>query len=363
MSDELFNFEGQRPDAASGKIPAGERSALVQKNESKAANRFLAPLMRGADRFLIQIAALRSPVKTTHFFEHPASAKAFRYRSPEEVFPNPDRNLEYEVLASRSKAEVKVSKIAFATPRSSGFPENDRAVAYFTQNTDRKSRIATVFLHPWTSKSLVVELLMCRYFARQGVDSIMLVLPYHMERSPNGSFSGEYTLRGDPSMVPGRFVQAVSETRVLCSHLRKEYERVGIIGISLGGLVAHMGMTVEPFDFGISLLSGGPLSEVFDRGIFTKRFRSLLARSGVSFAELAEHWSVTDPVTWGHCNRVKKLLMINALYDQVVPPDLTLKLWKAFGSPEIAWYPSAHFTLLLFNRSVRKKMLEFITGK
>jgi len=323
---------------------------------------FLSPLLKGVDQLLVWIAHLRSPIKKEGFFESPPEEKAENRlpRSPREIFPPPEGEPDFRVLSTRAYRGVKTARIAFPTPEPSGFPENDGAIAYFTENTVKKNRAAAVFVHPWMSKSLALDHSWCRDFARNGVDSIALILPYHMERSPEGSFSGEFTLRGDPSAISGKFKQAVSEIQLLYFYLRRHYRSVGIIGLSLGAYVAHIGMIVQPFDFGISLLAGAPLADMFHHSIYTRRYRKLLMKSGISLTKLEKAWYGSDPVTWGPFNRAKKILMINALYDRVVPPDLTEKLREAFGRPEIIWYPCAHFSLPLFYRSVRKKMFAFI---
>jgi len=52
-----------------------------------------------------------------------------------------------------------------------------------------------------------------------------------------------------------------------------------------------------------------------------------------------------DPVTYAATARGRRVLMINATDDEVIPKPCTLALWRAFGEPEIAWYQGGHYSV------------------
>jgi esterase/lipase len=135
---------------------------------------------------------------------------------------------------------------------------------------------------------------------------------------PEGTWSGEYSITGDIHRTVEGTRQLVIEVRTVSSWLRKQVEKVVISGISLGGMMAHLAMAAEAFDAGITIL--------------------------------AKH------------NKTRRLLMINGLYDEVMPGKFTMELWEALGRPKIKWYPCAHVTSILFVKNIAKDMVKFIHG-
>jgi hypothetical protein len=66
-----------------------------------------------------------------------------------------------------------------------------------------------------------------------------------------------------------------------------------------------------------------------------------------SLAE-AEAAALVDPLTWAPRLRKSRVLMIRAVWDQVIPPPATHALWDALGHPEIHAYPSGHYSFGIF---------------
>jgi hypothetical protein len=55
-----------------------------------------------------------------------------------------------------------------------------------------------------------------------------------------------------------------------------------------------------------------------------------------------------DPVTYAMPVPGRKILMLNASHDEVVPPACTEALWHAFGEPEIVWWNAGHYTAVRY---------------
>ncbi len=67
-----------------------------------------------------------------------------------------------------------------------------------------------------------------------------------------------------------------------------------------------------------------------------------------------------DPLTFAHLIKQRKVLMINARFDPVIPRKSTMKLWHALGEPPIIWLPSTHITSCIFQGLIMKKTIEFL---
>ena len=69
---------------------------------------------------------------------------------------------------------------------------------------------------------------------------------------------------------------------------------------------------------------------------------------------------LTDPMTFGYRLRQRPLLMINALWDEAIPREAALDLWKESGEPPTTWYPTTHSSLWLWYPSIAKKITYFL---
>jgi hypothetical protein len=57
---------------------------------------------------------------------------------------------------------------------------------------------------------------------------------------------------------------------------------------------------------------------------------------------------LTDPLTFSTYLRDRPLMMLNALFDEMIPRVATLDLWEACGRPPIKWYPATHASIWLW---------------
>ena len=76
---------------------------------------------------------------------------------------------------------------------------------------------------------------------------------------------------------------------------------------------------------------------------------------GALFAAL----KVIDPVTYARPLAGRKILMLNARQDEVVPPACTESLWRAFGQPEIIWWDAGHYTSVRYIFEAMAKTVQF----
>jgi hypothetical protein len=102
-----------------------------------------------------------------------------------------------------------------------------------------------------------------------GVDSALVVLPFHGRRGdPNRSGRPEFPGR-DPRVANEGFRQVIGEIRQLAAWLRRAgHPAVGVIGMSLGGYTAALAATVESrLDFVVPIIPLASLADfAFEQG-------------------------------------------------------------------------------------------------
>jgi hypothetical protein len=54
-----------------------------------------------------------------------------------------------------------------------------------------------------------------------------------------------------------------------------------------------------------------------------------------------------DPLRYATNARNRRILMLNATQDEVIPKNCTESLWTALGRPEIVWYRGGHYSVAL----------------
>ena len=122
-------------------------------------------------------------------------------------------------------------------------------------------------------------------------------------------------------------------------------QQLGIMGISLGGIVSALAAECEPRFAKIGLLlAGGDIGQAtWESPELAKVKRNWLAR-GETKESLVKVVASVDPITHAKNLHGRKVLMLNAAQDEVIPRNCTESLWKALGKPEIHWWPAGHYS-------------------
>jgi len=282
--------------------------------------------------------------------------------SPQIFYPKPREIVNVRFGETNRSSEIEVSPLTFTSPVKTRYGENNLVYGKLFSPARDIPLLAIVVLHGWSRPALTLEERLCLALGQRGIVSLLITLPYHLQRAPEGSWSGEYALSGDVLRTIYGFRQSVQEVRAVIPFLKRYSERVGVLGISLGGMIAHVVMDLEDMDFGVSLLAGGNTAGIVWEGIATRDIRKQIQKAGITREQLNQLWGVIDPARLARHNRVKRILMINGLYDQVIPPKFTLELWESLGRPPIRWYPCAHISFFFFLKRIINDVMHFIRG-
>ena len=320
-------------------------------------------LMRAIDRlyFSIYPTKIRTPQKPdTYDFSHLTSKDCLE--NPELFYKKPDKIPDFSVIKVNDINRVEVFDIKFPSPVQTKYPKNNVVHGLYFKTHGKKDFATVILLHGWGRRNLWKEKRIAMMLAEHNINCFILKLPFHFERAPEGTWSGEYALTGDLSRTVEGTRQIVTEVRIVSSWLRNQVEKVVISGISLGGMMAHLAMAVESFDMGITILAGGNNAGIIWEGIATNSIRKDIIKAGITREQANYIYQIIDPIVMAKYNKTKNLLMINGLYDEVVPIRYTNELWEALGRPKIRWYPCAHVSVVLFVKRLVKDMVHFIHG-
>lgn len=206
----------------------------------------------------------------------------------------------------------------------------------------KKVNKAIIYLHGWGKNSLRVEENWHFYILRQiyKTDIYALELPYHMNRNPKG-FSGQGFLDADPVRTIEAFRQSVHEVMLTYKSLKSIYQKVGIVGISLGGhIAAYSSLLLEQNIFIMACLAGTPFSHNLENlNISPNLVKSL----GEKQLKIHSPLNVLDFTNIPLKHKNELLLLFGGKYDSVIDSESVLNLGKHLQC-ETTIVPTGHFT-------------------
>jgi dienelactone hydrolase len=234
-------------------------------------------------------------------------------------------------------------------------PENDTVRARFfppVTKSDVRPRRAVLLLPHWNAQpESHVEL--GHIFARLGIAALRLSLPYHDARRPAGLERADFLVCPNVGRTLQSMRQAVLDARAAVAWLRAAgYERVGIMGTSIGSCTAFLTFVHEPL-IAAAVFNhvSGYFADVVWRGLSTEHVRAGFG-AHTTLAELRRYWLPISPLAY--IDRLaaqppRPMRFIAARYDLTFPADLSRDLLaavRATGHPlEAHWLPCGHYTL------------------
>jgi dienelactone hydrolase len=245
---------------------------------------------------------------------------------------------------------IEVWNVTFPSPVVTPHECNNTVHAEYFRPRSAGKRPAVIVLHI-LGGDFPLSRLFCNRLAQQGVAALFVKMPFYgPRRDPN---SPRRMVSVNPDETVEGMTQAVLDIRRatawLASRDEVDPEQIGIFGISLGGITGALAASIEPRINNVCLLlAGGDIGRVALDSPELKKIRGgkLPLADGDRAAFLAK-LALIDPVTYAGRARDKRVLMLNARSDEVVPKDCTLALWKAFGEPEIKWYSGGHYSVII----------------
>jgi predicted esterase len=73
---------------------------------------------------------------------------------------------------------------------------------------------------------------------------------------------------------------------------------------------------------------------------------------------LAKRIAPADPLTLAANLKHRKLLMLAARRDDIVPPSMAEALWNASGRQQIVWYDSTHYGAAVYLAAGLKQVVD-----
>jgi hypothetical protein len=189
-----------------------------------------------------------------------------------------------------------------------------------------------------------------REIVRRGADVVLLVPPYHLERTPRGFDSGDAVFATSLADHLNVFAQELSDVRRLVAWLRAQgASTVGGFGGSVGAMVLLRAATWDrSLDFLTVFIPMIHLAGVLDAPE-AEPMRRRLRAEGRSVDELAGLYAALDPTLGAPQLPPGRISVLYGRYDLVAPASATLAWARAWGVTRLRAYDRGH-ALALFTR-------------
>ena len=243
---------------------------------------------------------------------------------------------------------LEVWNVTFPSPVVTPYAANNTVHCEYFQPRCPGKRPAVIVLHI-LGGDFPLSRLFCNSLAQHGVAALFVKMPYYGPRREPGV--SRKMISPDPRETLEGMTQAILDIRRATAWLAARPEvddqELGIFGISLGGITSSLAAGVEPRLQNVcTLLAGGDISRVAWENRELRDVRDKWLATGGTKEQFFEVLLPIDPVTHAAGARGKRILMLNAADDELIPRECTDSLWKAFGEPEIQYYSGGHYTVI-----------------
>jgi dienelactone hydrolase len=242
---------------------------------------------------------------------------------------------------------LTVSMVTFPSPVTTPHELNNTVHCEYYCPT-REGKVPAVIVLHILGGDFPLARVFCNALAQRGVAAMLVKMPYYGPRQQPGV--ERRMISKDARETVEGMTQAILDIRRavawLAAQENVDAEQLGVFGISLGGITGALALTAEPkLHNACLLLAGGDIGRVgWESPKLVDTRRRWLEQGGTK-EEYFELLKSIDPVTYAANARGRRILMLNAKEDEVIPHSCTESLWKSFGEPDIVWYDGGHYSV------------------
>jgi hypothetical protein len=227
-------------------------------------------------------------------------------------------------------------------------PENNIVRARYVPAKPSDARRAVVVLPQWNADA-EGHMALCRLIARSGVSALRLSLPYHDARMPSNLRRADYIVSPNIGRTSQVCRQAVVDARRAVHWLASRgYERIGILGTSLGSCLAMLTAAHERLIKACAFNHISPyFADVVWEGLSTAHVRQAL-EDEINLERLRRAWLPISPLPFFERVKGRRILLVYARYDLTFPVPLSRMFVDEFRrrgiEHDLAVLPCGHYS-------------------
>ena len=276
-----------------------------------------------------------------------------------DYYSYPKRPIQAKVETLKEKRRYMIHRVEFPSALNVYSTENIK-VDYYVQK--KEGKFPTVLVLPISGGVDFSVTSFAGHFASRGFNCAIV---HNRDADLESTQSAEE--------IEDYFRQTVLDNRQVLDYLVEQdevdAERLGCLGLSLGGIRASMLAGVDERVRCVAIgLAGGSIAditlqsgekEIKDQ---VKNLIEMGATTDLIYTEMSEK-IVTDPLRLAPYTDARDVLMFIAMFDRVVPRDCCDRLWESCGKPEVVYLPAGHYGSFLFLPYAVCKTYDFFEEK
>ena len=259
--------------------------------------------------------------------------------------PPPTTDFEFTSTDAERSADGESGTLRFPSALTTPHPENNIVAARWFPSAAARSRNGNghgpdrgpvVLVLPQWNADAGGHIGLAKLLARSGISAMRLSLPYHDVRMPEELERADYIVSSNVMRTLQSCRQAVLDARRAVDWLSAQgFERIGILGTSLGSCLSLLTTAHEPRIRAAALNHVSPwFADVVWHGLSTRHIRESLD-GHVDLEQLRRLWMPISPMSYLDAMRRTKSLLVYARYDLTFPVDLSKLLLERFASHDI----------------------------
>ncbi len=267
-----------------------------------------------------------------------------------------ERSEEFFAYSTPTDFVLTEDMLRFTSAVHSPYPGNNTVHAQWfpgksTVFEPKPGKKAIIVLPHWNA-SAGQHVALCRGISFLGISVLRLSLPYHDYRMPPETLRADYAVSSNVGRTIDATRQAVIDVRSCLDWFQQQgYERLGIVGTSLGSCYAFLAsahddrLAVNVFNH-----CSTKFADVVWTGLSTQHIRQGM-EPVIGLDRLREVWAAVTPAHYIHkfAEKRKKSLLIYGAYDTTFLPEFSRQVVDGFRElaldHAVAELPCGHYTM------------------
>jgi hypothetical protein len=240
-----------------------------------------------------------------------------------------------------------------------------------------------ILIHGWGDHSVLPFKWMVDGLTKMGIACFILYLPFHASRLPDEMKPRLARLTPDEWFTG--YQMAVTNVRRIIDWASEnghtDRQQITVIGLSLGAFVSSIAMGIDlRIKAGVFIVHGGNSGKVMQLSRISN-FRKEYRRSDEEYEKMQKSYAkylvevatkgfenvtpeqknfLIDPLTYAPMLKGRPTLMINALWDELIPQEASLDFWQACGECERVSFPATHASIWIWYPFIVRKINRFL---
>jgi hypothetical protein len=250
--------------------------------------------------------------------------------------------------------ELTGNLLTFTSPVHTHWPENNKVHAQWfpaSARNGQRPKKAVVVLPHWNAPAQAHNGL-AKGIAALGISALRISLPYHDYRMPAELERADYAVSANIGRTIDATRQAVIDVRCCFDWLQSEgYERLGIVGTSLGSCFAFIVSAHDPrIDVNVFNHCSTYFGDVVWTGLSTRHIRQGI-EGHIDIDRLRDAWMAISPISYidKFARRPQKSLFLYTKYDTTFLPELSRdvlgRIARSGADHRVVALPCGHYTM------------------